>query len=192
MSSLHSYVFNNISGLKSDMTDRTQQNLQNTKFGSYTVSNYFSDSTSNAQLQFATSNPGLMFGNSGISSGVIDYESVLLQKSENARSLEKLSLSQRPFATVPYLGRGMGDPTLEAQLQQGEMIADKKSVSTIMDKSFIDYSQYPLRDDLKSYIGNPSNSIEEIALNGWTRGGASARELSMGQQTASLRPNAAF
>ena len=54
MSTLHSYVFNNMSGLRSDMVDQTQVNVQNTKFGSYSVSNYFSDSASNSQVNFAT------------------------------------------------------------------------------------------------------------------------------------------
>lgn len=193
MSTLHSYVFNNMSGLRSDMVDQTQVNVQNTKFGSYSVSNYFSDSASNSQVQFATQHHGIMFGNGvgGISASVVDYESALLNKVGSERPLEKLQLHQRPFITVPYLGRGCGDPTLESQLQQGENISDKKSVSTIMDKPYCDPQKYPLRDDLKSYINNPSNSIEELAFDGWRRGGVSAREMTM-EQKNEFRPNTSF
>lgn len=176
MSTLHSYVFNNMGSLKADITDQTQQNNQNTRFGSYTVSNYFSNNTSDSQLQFATQQPGLLVKNGGVSGTVIDVESILFNKTESERSYEKLQLFQRPFTTVPYLGRGGGDPTIESQLQQGEMIRDLKSVGTISESSYIDYSQYPMRDDLKSTITNPSNLVQELAMDGWIRGGASARE----------------
>jgi hypothetical protein len=33
-----------------------------------------------------------------------------------------------------------------------------------------------MRDDLRKKINNPANSVEELAMNGWIRGGASARE----------------
>jgi hypothetical protein len=176
MSSLHSYTFNNMGSLSADMTDQTQQNIQNTRFGSYTLSNFFSNSASDSQIQFATQQPGILVRNGGVASAVIDVESNLLNKSENERPFEKLQLFQRPFVTVPYLGRGGGDPTLEAQLQQGEMIRDLKSVGTISEKSYMDYNQYPMRDDLRSQITNPANLVQELAMDGWIRGGASARE----------------
>ena len=81
---------------------RIQQNIQNTRFGSYTVSNFFSNSASDSQLQFATQQPGIVVRNGGVASAVIDIESTLLNKSENERALEKLQLFQRPFLTVPY------------------------------------------------------------------------------------------
>jgi hypothetical protein len=162
--------------LSADMTDQTQQNIQNTRFGSYTLSNFFSNSASDSQLQFATQQPGIIVKNGGVAGAVIDIESKLFNKAENERSYEKLQLFQRPFITVPYLGRGGGDPTLESQLQQGEMIRDLKSVGTVSERSYIDYNQYPMRDDLRSQITNPANLVEEIAMNGWIRGGASARE----------------
>ena len=46
-----------------------------------------------------------------------------------------------------------------------------------MDKTFIDYSEYPLDEKVKSRINNPANSIEELAFDGWTRGGVPTREL---------------
>lgn len=177
MSSLHSYTFHNMGSLTSDMTDKTQQNIQNTKFGTHTLSNFFSNSASDSQIHFATQQPGITFRNSGVASAVIDVESNLFNKMDNERPSEKLQLFQRPFLTVPYLGRGGGNPTLEAQLQQGEMIRDLKSVGTISEKSYIDYNQYPMRDDLRSQITNPSNLVQELAMDGWIRGGASAREI---------------
>lgn len=176
MSTLHSYKFNNMGGLKSDMTDQTQQNIQNTRFGSYSLSNYFSDSSTDRQIQFATQQPGLFVNNGGVAGAVIDVESNLFNKIETTRAAEKLQLFERPFKTVPYLGRGGGDPTLEAQLQQGEMVRDLKSVSTVSESTYMVPSQYPMRDDLRSQITNPANFVQELAMDGWIRGGASARE----------------
>jgi len=161
-----------------DITDETSQNLYNTRFGNYTVANYFSDINNGSQINFATQQPTLMINaRNGVSSDLIDNYSYIMNKTESERPLEKLSLNQRPFVTVPYLGKGYGDPTLESQLQQGQMVADKKSVATISEKSYMDYSSYPMMDDLKNRIGNPSYSIEEYAMDGWVRGGSCAREV---------------
>lgn len=176
MSTLHSYAFNNMGTLKADITDQTQQNIQNTRFSNYSLSNFNSNHTSDMQLNFASQYPGFVPSNNGVSSSVIDVESNLFNKSESERSVEKLQLFERAFRTVPYLGRGGGDPTLESQLQQGQNIRDLKSVATVSEKPYIDYQTYPLNDVLRSQITNPANSVEEVAMNGWVRGGSSARE----------------
>ena len=177
MNNTSSYLFNSMGRIGIDMTDETAQNLHNTRFGNYTVSNYFNDTTIGSHIQFATQQPNVMMnGKYGVASDVIDQYSYLLTKTDSERPLEKLNLNQRPFVTVPYLGRGYGDPTLEAQLQQGQMVSDKKSVATVSETSYIDYSTYPMMDDLRNKIENPAYSVQEAAMDGWVRGGSSARE----------------
>lgn len=177
-SSLYPYTFNNMGNLGSDLTDQTQRSVQNTKFGTYTVSNYFSQNL-DSQVQFATSQPGIFVGDGfGVSPIAMDA-GASLYKPEQSRELERLQLFQRPFATVPYLGRGAGDPTIESQLWQGELVRGLKSTSTISEKNYIDYASYPLQDELKSQFANPSRSIEELAMNGWTRGGSDTRNISV-------------
>jgi hypothetical protein len=178
MNNTSSYLFNSMGRIGIDITDETSQNLYNTRFGNYTVANYFSEVNNGSQINFATQQPTLMINaRNGVSSDLIDNYSYIMNNTESERPLEKLSLNQRPFVTVPYLGKGYGDPTLESQLQQGQMVADKKSVATISEKSYMDYSSYPMMDDLKNRIGNPSYSIEEYAMDGWVRGGSCAREV---------------
>lgn len=158
MTTLNSYYFNNMTNITSDSVDRSQKNLYNTRFSNYTLSNYFSENTSDSHVNFAVQQPTMMF--SGISNGfglapsAVDVDSTLLIKTEQERPLEKLVLVERQFASVPYLGRGSCDPTLEAQLQQGEPIHDKKSVSTVMDKSFAPYMMYPVDDNMKEHVSN--------------------------------------
>jgi hypothetical protein len=183
--------------ISTDVTDQSQKNLYNTRFTNYTLSNYFSETTSDQHVQFATQQPTLMFtglslGN-GLNGAVVDNDSELLIKTKQERSLEKLQLLGRPFVTVPYLGRGSCDSTLESQLLQGELVSDKKSVSTIMDKSFSPYTMYPLDANMKEHVENPSFLIQEMALNGWSRGGNPTRDMSTDEYLAkNSRPNAAF
>jgi hypothetical protein len=105
----------------------------------------------------------------------VDYESLLLLKPEQEREFEKVQLFQRPFATVPYLGKGSCDPTVESRLQQGEMVSGMKSVSTIMEQSFTNYSLYPVDNNMEKRTTDPSYTVEESALNGWVRGGSITR-----------------
>jgi len=181
-----SYFFNNLDSISSDSTDATQRNVQNIKFGNYSLSNYFSrDARDVDHLDFALNNKTILVngvnGGVGLPGSGVDVDSKLTVKQEWERPLEKLQLNQRPFATVPYLGRGSCDPSLESALLQGEFIGDKKSVSTIMEQSFMGYTLYPTDSKMEEQVNNPKYTVEEAALNGWVRGGATTREMSMDQ-----------
>jgi hypothetical protein len=52
----------------------------------------------------------------------IDDSSRLLIGTIQTHPRCRIDLFQRPFATVPFLGRGSVDPILESQIQQGEAI----------------------------------------------------------------------
>lgn len=194
------YSFFNADRIGADAVDDTQRNMENTRYSSYVLSNFhnFSDPTQSSQyVNFATQQPNVMFSGvsngRGLGSSLVDVDSNLVIKTEQERSLEKLSLSQRPFITVPYLGRGSCDPLLEAQMLQGETSQDKKSVSTIMSKSFMDYTQYPLDSEMQKRASDAGNKIEEAALAGWIRGGVQTRELAQdGAFVKEARPNLKF
>jgi hypothetical protein len=182
MASLYPYTFNGTSRIRNDNTDKSQQTILNTKFNNYMLSTYFSENRSDDHVKFATNQPSMMFTgiNGGASGGInaftVDVDSTLNVKKENARALEKLSLQQRPFLTVPYLGRGSCDTVLESQLKQGDIVANKKSVSTITEQSFSKNHMYPLIDSIKDTITNPKYLVQEAALDGWVRGGSATRE----------------
>jgi hypothetical protein len=109
----------------------------------------------------------------GLNGSIVDIDSKLTINTEEERSLDKVQLFQRAYLTVPYLGRGSCDPTLEMKLLQGQNVSDMKSVSTIMDKSFMGYTMYPTDAQMDKHINDPA--IEESALNGWVHGGQSTR-----------------
>lgn len=197
MSSVSSYLFNNAGRIGSDATDQSQRNVYNTRFTNHTLSNYFSDKSSNNHVNFATKQPAVMFSGithgSGLISSAIDAESILKLKTEQDHAVEKLQLFQRPFLTVPFLGRGSCDPALESQLLLGEMVSDKKSASTIMDKSFAQYALYPTDKKMEERVNNAANTVEEAALDGWVRGGMTTREMSTDEiMKNNNRPNASF
>ncbi len=174
-------MFNNIGRIGADSTDKTQQTMYNTRIANYTLSNYFSSTKSDSHVMFATMQPSVSFngvnGGSGVGGGVVDNESLLLNQAEQERPLEKVQLMQRMFATVPYLGKGAGNADIESQLQQGDIIDHKKSTSTIMEKSFMPYSMMVTDYNMNERVSNPAYTVEEVAMDGWVRGGADARNL---------------
>ena len=123
MASISSYSFNNMARLGADSTDQTQRNVSNTRFANYTLSNYFSQTLSDDHVNFAIQQPTMSFtglaNGTGLSGSAVDIDSMLNLKKEDERPLEKIQLFERPFLTIPYLGRGSCDPSLESQLQQG-------------------------------------------------------------------------
>jgi len=165
------YVFNGLSRIGNDVTDNSQFNIQNARFSNLVLTNYFSDKVSNSHVNFTTQYPGLSYTGHigpGIGGALVEDENNILWGTEQERPLEKLQLFSRPFTTVPYLGRGSCDPTLEAQLLQGEYVRSKKSVYTSdVENSFYEPNNYP----------GPVvvNSVEEVALGGWSRGGVDTR-----------------
>lgn len=180
MASIFDYQFNNIDRIRLDSTDQSQKNVYNTRFTNYTLSNYFSNVASDTHVKFAIQQPTTMFSGMvnghGLTSSLVDDESNILYsiKTDKADG----PLMPRPFLTIPYLGKGSCDPALESQLQQGESVADKKSVSTIMEKSFNQYSLYPTDDKMTDRVNDPAKNVEESALNGWVRGGMMTRDMS--------------
>lgn len=181
MFSLNTHPFNNAGRIGLDDTDNSQRNLSNSRFADYATENHFSRNTSTSHVKFATSAPTVNFRGvigSGLPGDVIDKDSELIIKSEQQRAFEKLQLNQRPYATVPYLGRGSNNAVVESQLQQGQQVTDRKSTSTVMESQFIDYKHYPLTKKVSDRVNNPAYSIEEAALEGWVRGGLPSREIS--------------
>jgi len=164
--------------IENDNTTKTQETLQNDRFSSYNTTNYFSQNPSDSQIHFATQQPAVVptgVTGAGISGDKVQNESELLLDSEKERTLGRLNLMQRPFLTVPYLGRGSVDPALELQMKEGEPMGEKKSVSTVMSQSFMGYTLYPTNSDMEDRVSNTKNTVEESAMSGWVRGGADTR-----------------
>lgn len=173
--SCQSNVFNRHERIGLDNVSNTQNEVQNVKYNNYMMTNYFSESLTNDTVTFASQQPTMnLFGlthGSGLNGVIVDAETDLTLGADQERALEKLQLMQRPFPTIPYLGKGSVNPDLESQLLQGESVFEKKGVATIMTQSFMPYIANP-----NSCSADSSFEVEEVALDGWVRGGISTRE----------------
>lgn len=182
MASIYNYTFDNLSRLGDDVCYNTGRQKQNTLYGSYNITNYFSnDCGLEKPIQFATSQPNIFvgggYGNSGVNGCNINSDSMLKIGSEQNKPKCRISLYTRPFLTVPYLGKGAHNPVQEAKIQQGDWTNLKKSCNNMSEKSHIDYRHTPMIPTLKSSVTNPANLVEGVASDGWIRGGLPSREL---------------
>ena len=182
MAFVTNYNFDNLSRIGNDSFFQYQNTIQNLRYANYNLENYFAkDCTMKIPIHVATSQPGIMYnGTSPVGSGgcvVDDSSKLLFGEARNAYLKSQIDLYQRPFATVPYLGRGSVDPVLESQIQQGEMITNRRTVTRLPEKSYMKYTNVPLQSNIQNRITNPKFCVESDASEGWIRGGIPSREL---------------
>ena len=179
MASVHDYTFNNMARIGDDSCDISQRNLQNSKHANYMLDNFRPACPMSKAIEFATSQPNVNYNGShqvGINGCNIDENSELsLTKITKPKC--RISLFHRPFATVPYLGRGKSNPVLESQIQQGDLANNRKSSNPSSEVCYIGYQNTPMIPSLQASVTNPSNLVEGVAAKGWIRGGLPSREL---------------
>ena len=151
------------------------------------LNNFFSqDCNMSRPIEFATSQPNVFFkgGNQVGAGGCNIDENSELHISDLSRDRCRISLFQRPYLTVPYLGRGKSNAVLESQLQQGELANNRKSINPSTEVSYANYTQTPMIPSLKATINNPANLVEGVAAEGWIRGGLPTKQLTKDQDYA--------
>ena len=178
---VNSYTFNNLGRMGNELTHKSQHSVHNTRFANHMLADFNSSTISDGHINFASQFPtmnvsGTAHG-SGLNGRIIDNSSELSHNVVHDKPYEKLQLNPRPYLTVPYLGRGSVDPTLESQLMQGENSNEKKSISTIMEDSFADLRTQPVTSKMQNRVTNAKFNVEEAALDGWVRGGANTRHM---------------
>jgi len=181
MAFVSDFTFNTMGRIGSDSCSQDINSVENAQACSYLLQNYFvSDCNMSKAKQLATTQPGIIYSGSmgsDMCGSNIDDSSRLLIGSIQTNPKARIDLFQRPFATVPFLGRGAVDPILESQIQQGEAITNKRTVTQLTEKSHLKYRTTPLIPEVKNNIQNPNNLIESSASEGWIRGGVPSREL---------------
>jgi hypothetical protein len=181
MANVSSYVFDNMTRLDSDNCCIEQNTIQSVNSCNYMLQNYFAnDCSMKNPILLATSQPCINYTggyNVGAGGCNIDDNSKLTIGTIQTNPKARIDLFQRPFATVPYLGRGSVDPSIESQIQQGEFSDNRRSVINSSEKSYIQYSNTPLQPNIKDKMTNTAYMIESEASDGWVRGGLPTREL---------------
>ncbi len=147
--------------------------------GSYILQNFKNDESNQNATEFAlnqnTVNIKNGFGVSGIDGCNIEIDNELRIKSGNVITNDKNinQLFSRPFLTVPYMGRGTGNPCFDTMIKPGEDTYQAKACNVKnQDTNFI-----PLVKCLKKNIQNPKHLITEDVDNNWIRGGLPSRQL---------------
>jgi hypothetical protein len=179
MARIDDFVFDITTRIGTDACDKSQQSLQNTGNINYMMATYRPMCPTNDIVSFATQQPNINFSGSnriGVSGCNIDTDSDLMIR-DLSNTKCRINLLERPYLTVPFLGKGKGNPTLESQLQQGDVSSNRKTVTNLSETSDIEYKNIPLIDSIKNDITNPSNLIENSADDTWIRGGMPSREV---------------
>ena len=166
-----------------DACYNNQNRNQSTYPGDYSISNYHSCKCKIPEVKkLALEQPGYAglqfkdgFGWTSMLGCNIDEDSRL----RNAKNLTNLrcinQLSERPYKTVPYMGRGVGNPCQESMLVPGEDTYQEKPCNNLSGRDLTDYRLTPMVPCLKKSIQNEKHIIEEE--NGWVRSGVPSRQL---------------
>jgi hypothetical protein len=143
--------------------------------GKYMVTNLVPKQTAAARVEYV--NPTLLGREGfGYNNQQIDSDSRLRVDVEQAgRQRCPLHVQSRPFATVPYMGNGRGNPDVESSLIYPEWARIERPCGTVTE-TFFDGQFTPLVPHLAAHIQNPSNLIPEVAAAGWVRAGIPSRQ----------------
>jgi len=181
MADIYGYAFNKMSRIGLDNCNKSQTDIQNVAACNYSTQNFFAwDCSMKSPIELATMQPGIMYSggyNSGAGGCNINDSSNLQIGTIQTHPKCRIDLFHRPFATVPYLGRGSVNPVIELQIKQGDNVVNKKSVNNLSERSYIKYHQTPLLPAVEENMKDCSRKIESDASQGWMRGGIPSREL---------------
>ena len=176
MSTLVNFNFDQLSRIGNDSVAYTQENILNVNHANYMTYNPYKMDCKGA-LDFATSQPNVfMKGINGIGPGGCNIaESTILEKSILTNPHIKISLHERPYKTVPFLGKGNVDVGLENNLLWGDTLREKKTVIQLNEKDIIGLENYPMMNPENKT--DPKKCIEGLADRNWVRGGIPSREI---------------
>ena len=132
--------------------DRCEMNKRKSESkgpGYYNLSNYYNcDCMSPNIKKVAYNQPNVHFkdgyGWVGMNGCTIDNDSNIRFKNGNKLTHfgSKNQLLQRPYLSVPYMGRGVGNPCIETELKPGEDTSQKKQCNVFVNDAFESVSYY--------------------------------------------------
>jgi len=171
------FTFNQLSRIGQDESSYTQENIMNTSIANYTTYNPYSNQCLGG-LDFAVKQPNVFVNKSTYQLGPLGCnvrDNSILKKSILTNPNEKLTLHERPYKTVPYLGKGNVDVYNENKLRLGDTFKERKSVSQFNEQCFNDLDNYPLNEELKEKLYKSKIETDVDPL--WMRGGTDTRIL---------------
>ena len=177
---MYDYSFHQPSRLGNDLCDNSQRNIQNSAYATHMLDNFRPNCPASDHVEFASGQLFMNFtGGNQISHGGSNInENSMLFLSGLTKPGCKVSLDERQFMSVPFLGRGKGNVDVESRIIHGDLNSSRKTANPLSETSYMDGNQTPLVNSLKNTISNPANLVEGVADKNWVRGGVPSRELS--------------
>lgn len=159
-----------------DDTCEVAQNIHDSSGpGAYQTRNLVPKQSRAASVEY--NNPTLLGREGfGLNNAEVDVDSKLRNDATQAgRQRCPLHVQSRPFATVPFMGNGRGNPDVESSLIYSEFARVDRPCGTVTE-TFYANQFVPLVPHLAKHIQNPSNLVPEVAAGGWIRGGIPSRQ----------------
>ena len=174
MDNIESYTFNNLARIKEDKSYVSKKELDNITYSDYTTINFHDRIETTEYLALSQPNINIsgIYGPDGNESHIIDSDSYL-KKSELTNLNSKINLQQRPFLTVPYLGKGTCEVNVESLLRKGPFTNVPNSCGSITEET--SNNIIPMVPNVKNSITNPKYLVEGVAHPDWVRGGVLTR-----------------
>jgi hypothetical protein len=168
-------MINSFTRMRDDGCEVIQQYQDSTGPGNYFVTNLV-PSQDKAQAT-EIPNPTLLGKEGfGYNNKEIDVDSKLrTNPTQEGRLRCPLHVQSRPFATVPYMGRGKLNADVESGLIYSEFARVERPCGTVTE-TFFDGQFTPMIPHLAQHIQNPKNLIPEDAAQGWLRSGVPSRQ----------------
>lgn len=169
------FIINQFARVRDDSCDVEQRIRDSSGPGAYQVTNLVPKEKEVKRLEIP--NPTLLGREGyGYNNRAIDDDSRLrTDPTLEGRFRAPLHMQSRPFATVPYMGRGRGQPDIESGLIYADWARIKRPCGTVSE-TFFSNQFVPLVPHLSSHIQNPSNLIPEVAARGFCRSGIPTRQ----------------
>jgi hypothetical protein len=178
------YMFNKLAGLGEDSCYLSQTEIQNSNTLKYNV--HTAGNSIDPAMDLALSNGMNYTGGkniTGLEGSNVEQSNRLLLGSRGTHPHNKLSLRERDYLTVPYLGRGESNVDAENILMLGEAHTEnKKSLFPVSEECYGQYCNTPLIKEIEDKITNPEYLVEGTH-NNWIRGGLPSRELNRDSQS---------
>ena len=165
---------------KNDACFVATDTAQSTMPGQYRLQNYYDCTCMPRQsMSLALNQPVTQFrdgyGYVGQRGCLVENDSAFRNGSELTNKKGPISLYERPYLTVPYMGRGVGDPCTESSLKEGITTQERKQCNTLAG-IHLPHQYTPLVDCLASEIQDPVHIVPEVNSQDWIRGGYPSRQ----------------
>jgi hypothetical protein len=160
------YKFYGTSRIGLDSADTTRQAMDSTRAANYMLSNFFENDQKSTDWALAQPN---VFFNTPWNSDKVDTDTYLKAKPQSESESSGNDPIQRPFLTVPYIGRGSVNVDLESSMRTGESLDGKQSAKLLSETNYMNLENFPLMPEWVR------TSVEEDNFKDSGRTGATTR-----------------